>query len=149
MSKKSRLTPPQSNCRCSLAPENANPKLLTKYSQPWPFPYGYHVAFCAIMMTIVTLFSVTVPLVAPAGALFFGAKLAADKYDILVLCPADSEKEAGLSYGRIVPVVALASLIFFNVGMTTQFVLLKVQGPAVVAGICLVLSILSTVVWAG
>ena len=148
MSKKSRLTPPQSNCRCSLAPENANPKLLTKYSQPWPFPYGYHVAFCAIMMTIVTLFSVTVPLVAPAGALFFGAKLAADKYDILVLCPPDSEKEAGLSYGKIVPVVTVSSLILFNAAMFAQFLLLKASGPASMAGICLVLSILSCLTWA-
>lgn len=32
------------------------------------------------MTSIVTLFSVTVPLIAPAGALFFAAKLVADKY---------------------------------------------------------------------
>ncbi len=66
----------------------------------------------------------------------------------MVLCPQDSEKEAGLSYGRVVPVVALASLIFFNIGMVSQFILLKVDGPAAVAGICLAVSILACVVWA-
>jgi hypothetical protein len=53
-----------------------------------------------------------------------------------------------LSYGRAVPVITLASLIFFNVGMTSQFVLLKVIGQAAVAGICLAVSILACVVWA-
>ena len=32
------------------------------------------------MLSIVTLFSVSVPLMAPAGALFFATKLAADKH---------------------------------------------------------------------
>jgi hypothetical protein len=100
------------------------------------------------MMSIVILFSVAVPLVAPAGVLFFGAKLAADKYDILVLCPPDSEKEAGLSYGTTVPVVTIASLILFNAGMLAQFLLLRVNGPAAVAGTCLCLSVFSCVVWA-
>ena len=100
------------------------------------------------MMTIVTLFSVTVPLIAPAGALFFGAKLAADKYDILVQCPPDSEKEAGLSYGSTVPVVTVVSLILFNAAMFAQFLLLRVSGPAAVAGTCLALSVLSCVIWA-
>jgi hypothetical protein len=119
-----------------------------KIPQTWPFPYGYHVAFCAIMMSIVTLFSVTVPLVAPAGALFFGAKLAADKYDILVLCPPDSEKEAGLSYANVVPVVTVMSLILFNAGMFAQFLLLQVSGPAAVAGTCLALCVVSCITWA-
>ena len=117
------------------------------------------------MTSIVTLFSVTVPLIAPAGALFFAAKLVADKYvchapppcfsrnilrmyDILVLCPPDKEMEAGLSYGKVVPVVAVTSLIFFNAAMCAQFILLKVDGPAAVAGICLALSMLGCVVWA-
>ncbi len=70
-------------------------------------------------------------------------------YDILVLCPPDKEMEAGLSYGKAVPVVAVASLIFFNAAMCAQFILLKVDGPAAVAGICLALSMLGCVVWAG
>ena len=69
-------------------------------------------------------------------------------YDILVLCPPDKEMEAGLSYGKAVPVVAVASLIFFNAAMCAQFILLKVDGPAAVAGVCLALSMLGCVVWA-
>jgi hypothetical protein len=133
-----------------FAPPNTNrSNTNNKYSQPWPFPYAYHFAYCVVMSSIVTLFSVTSPLIAPAGALFFATKLATDKYDILVLCPPDSEREAGLKYGKMASIVALAALIFFNTGICTQFLLLEVQGPAVVCGICLALSILSSVIWAG
>jgi hypothetical protein len=67
----------------------------------------------------------------------------------LVHCPPDSEKEAGLSYGKVVPVVTVASLILFNAAMFAQFLLLKVNGPAAIAGICLALSIFSCIAWAG
>ena len=118
------------------------------YSQLSPFPYAYHFAYCVVMVSIVTLYSVTSPLIAPAGALFFATKLATDKYDILVLCPPDDEREAGLKYGKMASIVALAALIFFNTGIFAQFLLLEVKGPAVVCGICLALSILSSVIWA-
>jgi hypothetical protein len=71
-------------------------------------------------MSIAMLFSVTVPLIAPAAVLFFACKLATDKVDILVMCPTDSEREAGLSYAKLVPLVAVASLIMFNSAMLLQ-----------------------------
>lgn len=89
--------------------------LIKKY-----FDYGYNYSYSLTVFILTLIFSSTIPLIVPFGALFFYIKYFIDKYNLLFVYPAEFESHGNLT--ELVVKFALIGIFFFQFIISNLFI---------------------------